>query len=185
MPGDKNQLGVYFNFNLTGNGNDYGFNLCYAYIKYRGFTVGYDYSLFSDMAAAPPSIDNEGPCGFTAIPNGVIDYRYNINSKWSVAIGAEMPMVSATTGENTYVVNQRVPDIPAYVQYSWGGGKSWLRFSGIMRNMLYRDELSGKKQGSAWLGSENERKRFSLSIYNGILSGCLWKGYYKLFSRFV
>lgn len=98
------------------------------------------------MAAAPPSIDNEGPCGFTAIPNGVIDYRYNINSKWSVAIGAEMPMVSATTGENTYVVNQRVPDIPAYVQYSWGGGKSWLRFSGIMRNMLYRDELSGKNR---------------------------------------
>ena len=146
MPGDKNQLGVYFNFNLTGNGNDYGFNLCYAYIKYRGFTVGYDYSLFSDMAAAPPSIDNEGPCGFTAIPNGVIDYRYNINSKWSVAIGAEMPMVSATTGENTYVVNQRVPDIPAYVQYSWGGGKSWIRFSGIMRNMLYRDELSGKNR---------------------------------------
>jgi hypothetical protein len=55
-------------------------------------------------------------------------------------------MVSATTGENTYIVNQRVPDIPAYVQYSWGGGKSWLRFSGIMRNMLYRDELSGKNR---------------------------------------
>ena len=144
LPGDKNQLGVYVDFNLTGN--DYGFDLQYAYIKYRGITAGYNYSLFSDMAAAPPSIDNEGPCGFTAIPNGVIDYTYNINSHWSVAVGAEMPMVSATTGEKTYVVNQRVPDIPAYIQYSWGGGKSWLRFSGIMRNMLYRDEVSDKNR---------------------------------------
>lgn len=144
LPGTKNQLGVYIDFNLTGN--NYGFDLQYAYIKYRGIIAGYNYSLFSDMAAAPPSIDNEGPCGFTAIPNAVADYVYNINTHWSVAAGVEMPMVSATTGEKTYMVNQRVPDIPAYVQYAWGGGKSWLRFSGIVRNMLYRDEVAGKNK---------------------------------------
>ena len=32
MPGSKNRIGLYFNFNLTGNGNGYGFNLYYAYI---------------------------------------------------------------------------------------------------------------------------------------------------------
>lgn len=145
LPGDRNQVGFYFDFNLTG-GNDYGFDLQYAYIKYRGLTAGYDYSLFSDMAAAPPSIDNEGPCGFTAIPNGVLDYRHSFNSHWSVGIGAEMPMVSATTGDKTYTVNQRVPDIPAYIQYAWGGGRSWLRFSGIVRNMLYRDVMADKNR---------------------------------------
>lgn len=138
LPGNENQVGAYINFNLTG-GNDYGFDLQYAYLKYRGITAGYNYSLFSDMAAAPPSIDNEGPCGFTAIPNGVLDYALDINSHWKVAAGLELPMVSATTSDKNYIVNQRVPDIPAYVQYSWGGGRSWLRFSAILRNMLYRD----------------------------------------------
>lgn len=144
LPSDKNQIGAYINFNLTGS--DYGVDLQYAYIKYRGITAGYNYSLFSDMAAAPPSIDNEGPCGFTAIPNGVIDYAHSINSHWKVAAGLEMPMVSATTGADTYTVNQRVPDIPAYVQYSWGGGQSWLRFSAIVRNMLYRDVTADRNR---------------------------------------
>ena len=162
LPGTANQIGVYFNFNLTGNGNNYGFNLYYAYIRYRGFTVGYDFSLFSDMAAIPPSIDNEGPNALTAIPKGVIDYRHSFNPHWSVGIGAEMPIASATTGPDTYTVSQRVPDIPAYLQYSWGGGKSWIRLSGMLRNMLYRDVTADrnrdcigwgvKMSGSASLG---------------------------------
>ena len=152
MPGSKNRIGLYFNFNLTGNGNGYGFNLYYAYIKYRGFTAGYDFSLFSDMAAAPPSIDNEGPCGFTAIPNTVIDYRHSFDSHWSIGAGAELPMVSATAGQNSYVVKQRVPDIPAYIQYSWGGGKSWIRLSGIVRNMIYRDEVADRNRDQVGWG---------------------------------
>lgn len=147
LPGSKNQIGAYINFNFTGNGdNNYGFNLYYAYLKYRGLTVGYDFSLFSDMAAVPPSIDNEGPCALTAVPNGVVDYRYQINPRWSVALGAELPMVSATVGDKAYLVSQRVPDIPAYVQYSWGGGKSWIRLSGIVRNMMYRDMVSDRNR---------------------------------------
>lgn len=162
LPGTKNQVGAYFNFNLTGNGNNYGFNLFYAYVKYRGFTVGYDFSLFSDMGACPPSIDNEGPNALTAIPKGVVDYRHTFNKHWSAGIGAEMPIASATTGKGTASVSQRVPDIPAYVQYSWGGGKSWLRASGMIRNMMYRDAVAGrnldcvgwgvKLSGSASLG---------------------------------
>lgn len=140
MPGEENQIGAYIDFNLTGgSGDGYGFDLQYAYVKYRGLTAGYNYSLFSDMAAAPPSIDNEGPCGFTAIPNGVVDYTLNIDKNWSVAIGAEMPIASATTGRRTYMVNQRIPDVPAYVQYAWDGGASWIRASAILRNMLYRN----------------------------------------------
>lgn len=150
LPGNDNQIGFYFDFNLTGG--NYAFDLQYAYLTYRGFTVGYDYSLFSDMAAAPPSIDNEGPCGFTAIPNGVLDYRHSFGKHWSVGIGAEMPMVSATTGNHTYLVNQRVPDVPAYLQYSWGGGKSWLRFSAIMRNMLYRDVVADRNRDNIGWG---------------------------------
>ena len=152
LPGSKNQIGAYIDFNFTGNGNSYGFNLFYAYIKFHGFTAGYDFSLFSDMAAAPPSIDNEGPNALTAIPNGVIDYRHSFNKHWSVGVGAEMPMMSATYGAKTANVNQRVPDVPAYVQYSWNAGKSWVRFSGIIRNMLYRDLAADRNRNSCGWG---------------------------------
>lgn len=150
MPGNENQVGVYIDFNLTGG--NYAFDLQYAYVKYRGITAGFDYSLFSDMAAAPPSIDNEGPPGFTAIPHGVLDYRRSFGKHWSVGVGAEMPMLSATVGDKSYTVNQRVPDIPAYVQYAWGGGKSWLRLSGIIRNLMYRDVVADKNRDNVGWG---------------------------------
>lgn len=151
LPGNANQIGAYVSFNFTGN-TDYAFNLQYAYLKYRGITAGYNYSLFSDMAAAPPSIDYEGPCGFTAIPNGVVDYELAFARHWKFGVGLEKPIVSATTGDDNYVVSQRVPDIPAYIQYSWGGGSNWLRFSAILRNMLYRDVKAGRNRDQAGWG---------------------------------
>lgn len=145
LPGTDNQIGVYLNANFTGN--NYTPSLQYAYLKYRGITAGYNYSLFSDMAAAPPSIDNEGPPGFTAIPNGVIDYTHTFGKHWGIGVGVEMPILSATVGDRTTTVNQRVPDIPAYIQYSWGSGASnWVRVSGIIRNLQYRDLVSEKNR---------------------------------------
>lgn len=115
-------------------------------MKYYGFTVGDDFSLFSDMGATPSSIDDEEPNALTAIPKGVVGYRHNLNKHWSIGAGVEMPIASATTDDDTYMVSQRVPDVPAYVQYSWGGGKSWIRMSGILRNMMYRDVLSDRNR---------------------------------------
>lgn len=150
LPSTDNQIGAYINVNFTGN--NYTPNLEYAYLKYRGITAGYNFSLFSDMAAAPPSIDFEGPCGFTAIPNGVIDYEHSFGKHWGIGVGLEMPMLSATVGDRTATVNQRVPDVPAYVQYSWGGGSNWVRFSGIIRNLQYRDLIAGKNRDQVGWG---------------------------------
>ena len=144
LPGSKNQVGVYISGNFTGA--EYGFDLQFAYMKYRGITAGYNYTLFCDLAAAPPTIDNENAPGLTIVPNAVIDYIYTINPKWSVAIGAELPITSITPDKYTYAVNQRIPDIPAYVQYSWNKGGSWLRLSAIMRNMQYRNMVADKNQ---------------------------------------
>ena len=152
LPGTKNQVGVYLNFNFTGNGNNYGVKLYYGYLKFYGFTAGYDFSLFSDIAAIPPTIDKEGPSALVAIPNTVLDYRHSFGPHWSVGIGAELPMASATTGDHTYMVSQRVPDIPAFVQYAWGRGKSWVRLSGIMRNMMYRDQVADRNRDQVGWG---------------------------------
>lgn len=150
MPGDKNQLGAYINVNFTGN--NYTPSLYFAYIKFRGITAGYNFSLFSDMAAIPPSIDNEGPNALTAIPNGVVDYTHTFNKHWSAGTGIEMPIASATDGAHCYLVSQRVPDVPAYVQYSWGGGSNWLRASAIVRNILYRDQVADKNRDQVGWG---------------------------------
>lgn len=149
LPDNPNSVGAYINFNLV-NGN-YGFNIVYAYLKYRGFTVGYDYSLFSDMAAVPPTIDYEGPCGLTAIPNGVLDYRHTFGKHFGVGIGLEMPIASYTDSRFTTTVSQRVPDIPAYLQYSFSDN-SRIRLSAILRNMTYRDLTFDRNRNAVGYG---------------------------------
>ncbi|MEG1685188.1 MAG: hypothetical protein RR319_04495 [Bacteroides sp.] len=149
LPGDDNQLGIYVSGNFLAN--NYNFQLSFAYLNFRGFTVGYNYTLFCDVAASAPSIDYEYAPAFTIIPNTVIDYTHAFNSRWSMGIGLESPIASATTNASTYMVNQRVPDIPAYAQYSWDKGNSWVRLGAIMRNMAYWDKVGEKtRNATAW-----------------------------------
>lgn len=149
LPDNPNKIGLYASANLLGEG--YGFKLKYAYLRYRGFEVGYDYTLFADMAAGVPTIDYEGPNSFTSIPTTVFNYRHEFGKKWSVGIGIETPIASYTPGSKAQTVSQRVPDIPAYVQYAWKEG-SWLRFSAIMRNIAYRDLLTASNRNKPCWG---------------------------------
>ena len=55
---------------------------------------------------------------------------------------------------------QRVPDIPAYVQYSWNKSKSHIRASGIYRNLTYEDKTRDKAVNVTGWGTQ--------------LSGCLY-----------
>lgn len=175
MPGEKHQLGAYISANFRGQ--NYGFRLRFAYVTYRGFTAGFNYSLFSDVAAAPPTIDYQGPGGLAVAPNGVLDYVYEINRHWKVAIGAELPIPDVTTDEYTYKVNQRTGDMPGYVQYSWDDGMSWIRLSGLLRGLMYHDVVAGrnhtnlgwgvKLSGSAAL-SDRIRAFYEYSYGNGM-----------------
>lgn len=144
LPSTANQIGAYVS--ITFLGNNYAPSLSQAYLKYRGITAGYAYSLFSDMAAAPPTIDYEGPCAFTALPHALVYYEHPFgkHKEWKVGVGVEQTAASYTLASGTEMVNQRVPDIPAYIQYSWAGGDGWLRFSGILRNLYYRDLVSNR-----------------------------------------
>lgn len=155
LPGSDNQVGAFIGANLIGD--DYAPALQYAYIKYRGLTAGYDKTLFSDPAATPPTIDYEGPNSSTAINNAVLNYQLSFGKKkeWKFGVGVELPVMSVTDLETTaYKVNQRVPDIPAFIQYSWDGQSSWVRASGIIRNMLYHNTLSDKNVDKMGWGVE-------------------------------
>lgn len=150
LPGTANRFGAYISGKFTGPGN--AFKLNHAYVTYRGFIVGHTASLFEDGAAAPPTIDDEGPCGLVGVTNDLINYTHSFGKGFKAGVGIELSSVSMTTTGSTRSVSQRIPDIPAYVQYSWNNGNGWLRISALMRNIQYRDLVDSKNRNKTCWG---------------------------------
>ena len=151
LPNSKNKVGFYLNFIFLGNG--YTPQVRQAYVTWRGFEMGYGFSLFTDLAADPNTIDYEGPNSFTVDLNAKFDYRHTFGKHFGIGIGAELPMASYTNGLGqvtmqgathtigTATVTQRIPDIPMYVQWNWGNNNR-IRLSGLLRNMQYRADMT-------------------------------------------
>ena len=152
LPQTEDKVGAYVDFGFADGMNEYGFSLKAAYLTYRNWIVGYTTSLFTDGAAAAQTIDQQGPNAMTFLFNTVIDYQVALTKHWKVGIGAEMPSVNATYVLARDAVNQRIPDIPFYVQYGWKEGKGWLRLSGILRNMGYYNNISRSRENEMGLG---------------------------------
>lgn len=149
LPGTDDKVGAYISGKFSGDNG--AFKLNHAYINYRSFTIGHTSSLFEDGAAAPPTIDDEGPCGLVGVTNNLINYRHAFSNRVKFGIGLELPSVSATTSATTRIVSQRIPDIPVFLQYSWDNENGRLRFSALMRNMQYRDLIADKNRTkTAW-----------------------------------
>lgn len=152
LPHDKNKVGFYLNFIFLGNG--YLPQVRQAYVSWRGIEMGYGFSLFTDLAADPTTIDYEGPNSFTVVINAKFDYRHTFGKHFGIGIGAELPMASYTNGlanigvggkimVGTATVEQRIPDIPMYVQWNWGNNNR-IRLSGLLRNMQYRANMKAE-----------------------------------------
>lgn len=137
LPGTADQVGVFFKGNFMGNDN--GFNCYHFYARYRGLTVGYTSSVFTDGAAEPMTIDFEGPNGYPYLTLFTASWTQKFTDHISGAIGIEAPTASLTSGDHTATVNQRTPAIPLYIQYGYNEGNSHIRLSGIVRPMQYRN----------------------------------------------
>lgn len=157
LPNDKNKVGFYLNFIFLGN--NYYPEVRQAYVTWRGVELGYGFSLFTDLAADPSTIDYEGPNSFTVVINAKADYRHTFGKHFGIGIGAELPMASYTNGLGqkqyqgmtryigTATVEQRVPDIPMYIQWNWGNNNR-IRLSGLLRNMQYRANMDGSSSSA-------------------------------------
>lgn len=140
---NKTKFGAYINMNFSGAG--YTPQIEDAYITYGGWLIGRTTSIFTDAAAIPPTIDSEGPNGLTYKTNNVINFRGHIGKHFSTGIGLEMPSTDFTVSANQSVTNQFIPDIPSYIQYTWGkGNNSHVRLSSIIRNVNYRNNIQDK-----------------------------------------
>ena len=89
---------VYTAGNFRGNGK--GFELRNAYASLLGFTLGYDYGSFMDLAAIPPTIDFAGPNGMAIYHATQFRYERSFGKGWKAGVGVEMPVVDGLTNDN-------------------------------------------------------------------------------------
>lgn len=132
-------------------GGDKVFALRNAYISFLGFTAGYDYGSFLDLAAMPPTIDFAGPNGMTIYHATQVRYEHTFPGGFQFGIGVEMPVVDGITNQHVQISNQRMPNFPAYIQYGWNQS-SHIRLAGIVRNMTYDNLVARKAESIAGWG---------------------------------
>ena len=143
FPNSKNKVGVYINFDLANT--NYQPNLQYAYLTFRGFTAGVNYSLFLNTGAAAPTVNKENANALTYALNTVLQYQHTFKNNITLAAGAEIGPKSFTNAQKAYSVNQRIPDVPAYIQYtSPSNPNNSIRFSVIGRDLQYYNQMKGK-----------------------------------------
>ena len=132
---------VYVESDFRGkDGHQYDLRLRQAYIRLGNLLFGRTRSTFADGAAGPPTIDFEGPSGSVSKKNTMIQYKQQIDKNWSWAASIESPSESYTVVKNeSKSIKQRIPDIPAYLQYEWNDGQSHIRLSGLFRALSYRN----------------------------------------------
>lgn len=152
LVGHTGKLGdfvVYTAGNFRGDGKT--FELQNAYASFLGFTIGYDYGVFMDAAALPPTIDFAGPNGQIFYRSTQFRYEHAFGKGWKAGIGVEMPVVDGITNQYVNITKQRMPNFPAYLQYGWNKS-SHIRLAGIVRSMTYDDLEVNKAESKAGWG---------------------------------
>lgn len=153
----KNEISAYIKIGT--NGNNMNLMLQRAYMTWRNFTLGEKLTLLQDCyACQPPTIDPEGPSGCVSNVAYEVSYTSPSYKGFRYAVGLNMPTYYSSSGiyrgkdfpqfDGTQVTNyknaeQLIPDIPAWIEYSFS---QWnrIRLSGIIRNFSYVDNVVGK-----------------------------------------
>lgn len=151
LPDSKERVAAYFNINLQGE--HYLPKVQYAYLRWRGLKAGYYYTLFNDPLAAIPTIDYEGPNVYNAVQMVQISWEGALSKDRRLygGIGLARPILSIADFRGVQSVTRRVPDIPAFLKYSFSRA-SYIRIAAIFRNMTYRDLPADKNVSKAGFG---------------------------------
>ena len=170
------------------NGIDTKLVLQRAYVSWRNFTAGMKLTLFQDAyACQPPTIDPEGPSGCVSTVAYEIGYTSKSYNGFRFAAALDMPSYYTSKGyyrgkdypssDGKQVLNDNaenlVPDIPAWVEYSWSE-MNRVRVSGIFRHYSYRDLVAQKRRGVTGWGvmlSGNFRPAKPVTFYYQLAYG--------------
>ena len=64
-------------------------------------------STFVDVAAAPPTIEEEGPCGQISVKQIMVRYAPRLDEHWSLGLAVEIPKNTFTTNSHNERIAQR------------------------------------------------------------------------------
>lgn len=146
LAGHSEKFGTYSAYiqtNFTGS-DSYELKLKQAYFRVGYVTLGLARSVFAD-AAGIATVDTQGPNGLIDAKNILVSYTPQVSRHFRLGISVEQPKATYTLSSTTASIAQRVPDIPAFVEYDWGKSNH-IRLSGLLRNLSYRDLASGKNR---------------------------------------
>lgn len=139
---------VYTSANWRGNGDNFRLHNMYMDSKY--LLLGYTVGAFMDLDASPVTVDYGGPCGMAFYRTTQLRLKYAFDWGLSMGMGLEASKPSGTNGATASITSQRMPDIPVFVQYAFNDNNH-LRLAGVVRNLSYRNLLSGEKHNKyAW-----------------------------------
>lgn len=176
LVGNQEKLGAYGMFiqtQFSGGIDGNSFVLKEAWANIRNVRAGLATSVFNDNNACPTTVDNQGPAGGSCTRNVAFQWTPMWGKNWSAGLGVEVPQATYTTIDGqSEEITQRVPDLPAYVQYAWDDRASRVRVSAILRNLSYRNEVLAKNKtvtgyGFSLSGDMNVAPKTTL-YYQGI-----------------
>ncbi|PWJ42513.1 DcaP family trimeric outer membrane transporter [Sediminitomix flava] len=136
----------------SADGND-NFRLRHAYGQALGFTIGQTWTTFSDVEVYPNNVDFEGPNGIVWLRPAQIRYEKKVKN-WIFGAAVENPTDNIFPGilaeDSLSFVPQRVPDLVAKTQYSFGiDDRSHLRVAYVYRK-LYYEQNDVIRDASGW-----------------------------------
>lgn len=131
------------------------FKIKKSYVTINDWTIGYTTSTFSDIEANPPVIDAQGPNGQVNNTSVLLQWRKPISNKITLAASLEFPESHILADrENTAELSDWCPDIVAFGQYQWLGGRGHVRLSGLLRNLPYRNLVAQKSESVIGFGGQ-------------------------------
>lgn len=131
-----------------------------AYVTLNDFTLGYTSSSFVDDGSLVPTVDGEGPNGQTTDKQILVKYLHKFRKGWSVGGSIAIPHLAMSPIEGkSEGCTGYVPDFAALAQYSWDNGASYVRASGILRTLSYRNLI--------------EQRNHNVTGWGAQLSGCI------------
>lgn len=151
--GNTKDLGAYEAYisgQFSGPGNSFSLND--AYLRFLGLTIGRTWSIFNDLSAVPPTVDFQGPNGAGEMRTGQITYAYAFKNGIKLGAGIEQNQSTGTYNLSTSAATQRIPDIPAFIKYSWNKEASHIKLSGVLRNMSYHNNITDNNKVATGYG---------------------------------
>ncbi|OFZ08689.1 MAG: hypothetical protein A2322_07405 [Bacteroidetes bacterium RIFOXYB2_FULL_39_7] len=89
----------------------------------------------TDTPANAPTIDIQNVNSRTFFRTPLIGYVGNLGKGWTMGVSLELPKIKITTATGFKAINQKIPDLPVYIQYK--GSKGHIKLTGALRSLQY------------------------------------------------